>query len=69
MVSNDPYLVMIRNEAEQRWRRAAQARLLREAEEGRKSGGRRSARLPFMPGRLRRFAVRVLGLTPAAGVS
>jgi hypothetical protein len=68
MASNDPYLVMIRNEAEQRWRRAAQARLLREAEADRRSADARSTRLPFMAGGLRRLAVRVLGLAPAAGV-
>jgi hypothetical protein len=69
MASNDPYLVMLRNETERRLRRAAQAQLLREAKEGRSLAGPRPVRLPSTPGRLRRFAVRVLGLAPSAGLS
>jgi hypothetical protein len=69
MVSNDPYAVMIGNELEQRRCRAAQARLVREVEQGRRSAGPQPARLPFTPGGLRRFVVRLLGLAPAAGVS
>jgi hypothetical protein len=67
MLRNDPYAMIVQRELEERWERAAQARLPRETKAGRVSAGPQPARLPVGPSRLRRFADRMLGRTPAPG--